>query len=162
MVSTPGDHAVLLTSAASKAVSCGAWRCTVHLPRPARLLALCVHSGTQTCREHLRLVLPATKWTRAQSEGRHSSRTRQKTRRWAQYWTAMLFGGVTHQGNGDKKKIRRSLYYRKGNSLTFRGYTCMDFCQDSCNLPSWSCEILKVCELSARSVHIQIQRRKGV
>lgn len=76
-----GDHVALWTSAASKAVSCGAWRCTVHLPRLASLLALCVHSATQTCREHLRLVLQGTKWTRAQSVGQHSSQTRQKTRR---------------------------------------------------------------------------------
>lgn len=76
-----GDPAALWTSAASKAVSCGAWRCTVHLPRLASLLALCVHSATQTCREHPRLVPQGTKWTRAQSVGQHSSQTRQKTRR---------------------------------------------------------------------------------
>lgn len=76
-----GGHVALWTNAASKAVSCGAWRCTVHLPRLARLLALCVHSATQTCREHPRLVPQGTKWTKAQSVGQHSSQTRQKTRR---------------------------------------------------------------------------------
>lgn len=74
-------HVALWMSVASKAVSCGAWRCTVHLPRLASHLALCVHSATQTCREHLRLVLQGTKWTRAQSVGQHSSQTRQKTKR---------------------------------------------------------------------------------
>lgn len=82
-----GGHVALWTSAASKAVSCGVWRCTVHLPRLARLLALCVHSATQTCQEHPRLVPQGTKWTRAQSVGQHSSQTRQKTRRWAQHRT---------------------------------------------------------------------------
>lgn len=78
-----GGHAASWTNAASKAVSCGAWRCTVHLPRLARQLALCAHSATQTCREHPRLV-PGR---RAQSAGQHSSQTRQKTRRWGQHQT---------------------------------------------------------------------------
>lgn len=76
-----GGHVALWTSAASKAVSCGAWRCTVHLSSLTRLPALCGPSATQTCPEHLRLVPQGTKWTRAQSVGQHSSQTRQKTRR---------------------------------------------------------------------------------
>lgn len=90
MAPTHGGHVASWTSAASKAASCGVWRCTVHLPRLPSPLALCVHSATQTCREHLRLVPQGTKWTRAQSVGQHSSQTRQKTRRWAQHRTETL------------------------------------------------------------------------
>lgn len=105
-----GGHAALWMSAASKAVSCGAWRCTVHLPRLASLLALCVHSATQTCREHLRLVPQGTKWTKAQSVGQHSSQTRQKTRRWAQHRTDTL---------QKKKRFSQQEMWKKKENRTY-------------------------------------------
>lgn len=78
MAPVQGGHVASWMSAASKAVSCSALRCTVHLSRLPRFLALCVHSGTQTCQEHPRLVAERT---RGQSVGQRLSQTRQKTRR---------------------------------------------------------------------------------
>lgn len=78
-----GGRMASWTSAASKAVSCGAWRCTAHPPGLARHLVLLAHSATQMCQGHPRSATRAIEWTRAQSAGRRSSQTRQKTRRWA-------------------------------------------------------------------------------
>lgn len=83
MAPVHGGHitVVLWTSAASRVASCGGSKCTVPLSSLARQLALCAHSATQTCQEHLRLVLQCKTWTEAQSVGQHSTQTRQKPRR---------------------------------------------------------------------------------
>lgn len=76
MAPTHGAHAASWKSAASKAATCGVWRCTALPPRrtsPAR-------NATQTRRERLRPAAQATKRTRVRSVGRHSSQTRQKTK----------------------------------------------------------------------------------
>lgn len=79
MAPTHGGPVASWKSAASKAATCGVWRCTALPPRrtsPAR-------SATQTRQERLRPAARGTKRTRAGSAGQHSSQTRQKTKGWA-------------------------------------------------------------------------------
>lgn len=76
MAPTRGGRAGSWKSAASRAATCGVWRCTALPPRPTSP----ARSATQTRREHPRPVARATKGTRARSVGQHSSRIRRKTR----------------------------------------------------------------------------------
>lgn len=79
MAPTHGGRAGSWKSAASRAATCGVWRCTALPPRPTSP----ARSATQTRQERPRPEARATKGTRARSVGQHSSRTRRKTKGWA-------------------------------------------------------------------------------